>query len=590
MQANRYDRAAEAPILNTYVPINFDQLYRIGAAQKQAVDEASKELSGAVQTFAQFQSPSEADTRAYYDATIGKFKDLVEQAATNPDAMKDAAFRQQMQQRINNLDYAQLSNLRQSREGMLARQKANQELMLRGQYNPLWHDVNFGAYDTTKAGVFNDVSPLAYKSEVDIVKPFVDNLKASFLGSKNGFLWKGVTEATTDAQVSQALSSIQNTPEYQKHVDVLVGRGMNRAEATDYVNNRLLQAGREFAYQDAERDPWWMKQRELAAKYPPGGDEASRINNLTTLTYRGANRHLLDIFSSANSEEKDIIMNKGLSALPENRRTQLQEDLNPDRIRNVIARTVQQTAVGTKSVGAGLNKVMKAISFPASSGASDIFTKRGSTQKIKDNIYSRPNSSGLIYRDDLLNSMLGTDAQSLIGKKAQTGPARLVSLTLSEAINKGLFTDLQMEGTQDLVTDGKLVYQQQYAYIPREQVDKYIESTVKGAGYSIVPTQEGTPDKRVLDAYYKTAGINVVRRGFDRVTETERRDDNGEIQSVTASTSKKERDYVAIPVYQAVPNEGEAAITNDALYNKLTNLPGKNIYSQQGLSQQERSY
>lgn len=42
MQANRYDRAAEAPILNTYVPINFGELYRIGAAQKEAVDQAAK--------------------------------------------------------------------------------------------------------------------------------------------------------------------------------------------------------------------------------------------------------------------------------------------------------------------------------------------------------------------------------------------------------------------------------------------------------------------------------------------------------------------------------------------------------------------
>ena len=30
MQANRYDRAAEAPIMNRYVPINFGELYRIG--------------------------------------------------------------------------------------------------------------------------------------------------------------------------------------------------------------------------------------------------------------------------------------------------------------------------------------------------------------------------------------------------------------------------------------------------------------------------------------------------------------------------------------------------------------------------------
>ena len=33
MTANRYDQAAEAPIMNTYVPINFGELYRIGDTQ-----------------------------------------------------------------------------------------------------------------------------------------------------------------------------------------------------------------------------------------------------------------------------------------------------------------------------------------------------------------------------------------------------------------------------------------------------------------------------------------------------------------------------------------------------------------------------
>ena len=37
MQANRYDRATEAPIMNTYVPINFGDLYSIFQAQRQAV-------------------------------------------------------------------------------------------------------------------------------------------------------------------------------------------------------------------------------------------------------------------------------------------------------------------------------------------------------------------------------------------------------------------------------------------------------------------------------------------------------------------------------------------------------------------------
>ena len=72
MQANRYDRAAEAPILNTYVPINFGELYRIGAAQKQAVDEAAQQFNTQLQKFGEFRSPSTIDTQNYYNLTINR--------------------------------------------------------------------------------------------------------------------------------------------------------------------------------------------------------------------------------------------------------------------------------------------------------------------------------------------------------------------------------------------------------------------------------------------------------------------------------------------------------------------------------------
>ena len=103
--ANRYDRAAEAPILNTYVPINFDQLYRVGAAQREAVDKAAQDLSTNVQKFGEFYSPSAIDTQRFYDASIGQVKDLITEAASNPDALKDANFRSRLNSRIANLDY-----------------------------------------------------------------------------------------------------------------------------------------------------------------------------------------------------------------------------------------------------------------------------------------------------------------------------------------------------------------------------------------------------------------------------------------------------------------------------------------------------
>ena len=312
MQANRYDRAAEAPILNTYVPINFGELYRIGAAQKEAVDQAAKDLTNTITTFGEFQSPSAVDTENYYKNSIGKFSDLIQEASTNPDAMKDANFRSRLQQRINNIDYGYLSRLKQSREGMLARQKANQQLMLSGKYNPLWHDVDFTNYDTAQDDIFNDISPLAYKSEVDLVKPYVDNLKASFMGVSNGWIHSGVSTDRTDYEIQKNLSSIQNTPEYRKHLEILQRQGLSKEDAEYQLNNTLITAGREFAYDQAERDP-------LKAAV---NRSAQAMNNLTTVLHRDARKTLMDNFSGLTPDKVSVVMQKGVDALsPEDQAT-----------------------------------------------------------------------------------------------------------------------------------------------------------------------------------------------------------------------------------------------------------------------------
>ena len=103
---NRYDKPAQAQFINAYAPIDFDALYRIGAANKAAVDQAEKELEANIKTFGSFKSLSEKDTQNYYNESIGKLKDLIQTAAENPDAMKSASFRSQLQSRINNIDYA----------------------------------------------------------------------------------------------------------------------------------------------------------------------------------------------------------------------------------------------------------------------------------------------------------------------------------------------------------------------------------------------------------------------------------------------------------------------------------------------------
>lgn len=429
MQANRYDRAAEAPIMNTYVPINFGELYRIGQAQRQAVEQAANEFTNTVSKFGEFQSPSAVDTQRYYENSLGKIRDLIDEAATNPDAMKDANFRARLNSRIANLDYATLSNLKQSREGMLARQKANQELMIKGMYNPLWHDVDFTNYNTVDSGIFNDIAPLAYKSEVDLVRPYVDNLKASFMGVKDGWIHQGVSTNRTGYEIKRNLSSIQNTPEYQKHLEVLQRQGLSRQAAEEQLDRTLITAGREFAYDQAERDP-------MAVALARRADKKSQQNRLLNLTDQ-LELTARDTFASALKDAPTV-----------------------QDARKKLNDMFTLSAKTNNSLNSAINDVIGTLSSGIGAEANEVLTAQGTqTGKMTSQGWRVGNSSS----EFLLRKRL---AENLMDRKIGS------SSKLQDDFEKGQFKNFLVAGTPNITTDGSNIFHNKYIFIPKSEIDK----------------------------------------------------------------------------------------------------------------------
>lgn len=252
MATNRFDKPIESEYISQYIPIPFEQLYAIGKANNERVDKAYQDLGNQFTKWSEFRSPSAIDTKRWYDLTVGAGQDIVNKLAANPDLIKTAEGRSLIQSFINTRPYNELSQLQQSREGLLQRQKVNQQLMLSGKYNPLWHEVDFTNYNTLDSGVFNDVAPLAYKSEVDLVKPYVDNLKAGYIRSDGSYDYSGVSTDRTDEQIAKNISAIYNTPEAQMHINALVRQGFTPDQARALFTDRIYRAGREFAYEDRE--------------------------------------------------------------------------------------------------------------------------------------------------------------------------------------------------------------------------------------------------------------------------------------------------------------------------------------------------
>lgn len=551
MQANRYDRAAEAPIMNTYVPINFGELYRIGQAQRQAVEQAANEFTNTVSKFGEFQSPSAVDTQRYYENSLGKIRDLIDEAATNPDAMKDANFRARLNSRIANLDYATLSNLRQSREGMLARQKANWELMIKGMYNPLWHDVDFTNYNTVDSGIFNDTAPLAYKSEVDLVRPYVDNLKASFMGVKDGWIHQGVSTYRTDYEIQRNLSSIQNTPEYQKHLEVLQRQGLSRQNAEEQLNRTLITAGREFAYDQAQRDPWWIESAKIQARAAAAAkNNPNNLLNLTEQVHMDSRRRIYENFTDMTPEEMNAVTRHGINVLSKDRRDAVLKQLDPSVMQDKLRNSFESVYSHTRSRNAAIDYVINAFSSPLDPDtAIDIYGKYGTTGKKDSNgNYIGKKSSDFILQDELAFSMLG-DVNQLGTQTARNA-------IFTDMWNNGEFNNFIISPETKQVTDGGQTYQTKYAFIPLNQFnkDKFFTSSGK----------DDDENARSLYDAVKEAGLEVVTlNNSDTSGSVVVRLDNRDNIDSKSITTKNDTEYVMVPVATVIPSSGQAAVAAD---------------------------
>lgn len=270
MSVNRFDQPVQAQYISQYTPIPFEQLYQMGKEYNARVDNAYKQLNDQINAWSKFRSPSEVDTKRWYQLTDPT--EIINQMTSNPDMLKTAQGRRQIQQFINSVPYDQLSMLEQSRDAMLERQKLEQQLSLEGKYNPLWHAVDYTNYDTLNTRIFDDLNLIPYKSEVDLVKPYVDNLKSSYLYTKGGYDYSGVSTDATDEQVKRNWTAIYNTPEAQMHINALIKQGFTPQQAQELFANRVYQAGREFAYKNREANPFSMLWQKYQYSKPQGSE------------------------------------------------------------------------------------------------------------------------------------------------------------------------------------------------------------------------------------------------------------------------------------------------------------------------------
>lgn len=488
---NRYDNPAQAEFINTYVPIPFEQLYTLGKQAKENVDQALKDYSTALDKWAEFQSPSAADTKAYYDETYGRALPVAEELSKNLDMIKTAEGRSKIYSAINNVDRAKLSMLRQSAEGLRERQKVNQRLMLEGKYNPLWHDVDFTGYNTLTSGIYNDVSPLGYQSIKDLTDKYVNNLKDSYLGRSNGFIHTGVTGDQIKKILDENKSGILSTPEAQMHMQVYLKQnpGATAEDAANAFMERAYIDNQEYIRNNITVDPYEMqalkerqalrvaatrkgKNGEQPTDYPDAYtklyndavvQEKRQMQNNPNLTrtrsfIEGQASMIQTLTDAANALELGAITPEEYNTMYKAYQESASKNYSNEAMANAYAEDVRDMfakqsdifpAVGVKQEKLPLyydtaSRVLNELTYPTSGLVMNRYNKIKSSKEVEINSndaitngFTIPDTNGLILSTDFVNKMMKVPSM----KYTVQDNSRL-NRNFAEDLKSGVFQDV----------------------------------------------------------------------------------------------------------------------------------------------------
>ena len=547
MAANRYDQAAEMPILNTYVPIDFGELYRIGSAQKAAVDQAISDISTAVSTFGEFTSPSDIDTRNYYNLSLGQMNDLITEVSADPDKLKDAGFRARFYGRLNNLNYAELSRLKQGAENLEMRNKVAAEMKAKGLYNENWdvyydksgNIVPFDAsnYDTLRNGILDQLSPIQYKSMRDIIAPYVDGLNPTFIeGNVNPLTGKrlpftkgymAITQEHLNNILDRNINEILRTPQGQMwYRDIAQAISAVNPYATDAD---VMQAFKDNMHRDAAykliaspvEDEYAMKSallRSEAGYNTPTGPVLG-WNDILTQQRSASVRNTVAAVEMTNPEFKakyDGIfnnLNKQLSDYTEQAMSNpefsdnfkqalsvaVRSGMDPND-QSVLQTALQYAATKSKSLDKNLSKQFNSV-LEEAIGAHNMMVDEATGRILQDifneklagpqNPYS-PNSSTNPF-ENILTTLDGGQpyySESKVHEMYQDGLMAItehVSSPVAQQIESWMFSGKK-----------KINEEVGYAYNPTGKMlspkkvianNKYIQSLAEEAGFDINETQ-----------------------------------------------------------------------------------------------------
>lgn len=495
MAANMYDQAAQAQFINTYVPINFGELYRIGAAQKQAVDQAAEQFTTQLQKFGEFRSPSRVDTENYYNMTIGRedFQNAINQMVSNPDYMKDASNRAQLQSLINSVDYAALSQLKESadyqRMGLQTRAKMKAE----GRLKDSWDKSDIANYDTLGTGkIFDDITPVAYMNLNELSTPYFNDLKPGFLGTDyvNGtrYIVTGNNMEDLMAVATAKFNDLIDTPQGQKYFEeyLAMNNGDANAAKSQFINavaQSQIDRTRRPKY---DVDPAFIEQLKYSLKAKAAGaSEASQVlPDLSRILATTTVQNNLATIGGLTPEERSAVASG-----------QANSEVYQKASRNMSNNL--KTAWNSLSKASGINsasrKLLDMISQPLSKEVDTSLLVEGGGEVLGKDAKLTNSTANMTLGADMTFGLLGYENGALgyamsnmqnasDEKQKKAWKDRSVAMaTIQQAWYNDQFRDVIVKGSGQVLSDNNEVYHKRKVYIPIDQLRNIgFESISKG--------------------------------------------------------------------------------------------------------------
>ena len=495
MAANMYDQAAQAQFINTYVPINFGELYRIGAAQKQAVDQAAEQFTTQLQKFGEFRSPSRVDTENYYNMTIGRedFQNAINQMVSNPDYMKDASNRAKLQSLINSVDYAALSQLKESadyqRMGLQTRAKMKAE----GRLKDSWDKSDIANYDTLGTGkIFDDITPVAYMNLNELSTPYFNDLKPGFLGTDyvNGtrYVVTGNNMEDLMAVATAKFNDLIDTPQGQKYFEeyLAMNNGDANAAKSQFINavaQSQIDRTRRPKY---DVDPAFIEQLRYSLKAKAAGaSEASQVlPDLSRILATTTVQNNLATLGGLTPEERSAVASGQANA-------EVYQKASRNMSNNL------KTAWNSLSKASGINsasrKLLDMISQPLSKEVDTSLLVEGGGEVLGKDAKLTNSTASMTLGADMTFGLLGYENGALgyamsnmqnasDEKQKRAWKDRSVAMaTIQQAWYNDQFRDVIVKGSGQVLSDNNEVYHKRKVYIPIDQLRNIgFESISKG--------------------------------------------------------------------------------------------------------------